>query len=110
MLVFADTETSFSHSVVLPLIFCQNIVHSFLCHAIERLLKNAWQAELPLHQVSHKHHQILREALKKEQIIAYIVHVTAIMFDTCINLLEEVIAHLVHVHQHFAATVTFTQT
>ena len=75
MLVLTDSHTSLVYAFVLPTWLGQNVVYSLFGHAAEQLLECARQAELPLHQVADKHHQVLAEALEHEEVSLHVVDV-----------------------------------
>ena len=89
MLVLTDCYTSLVHALVLPAWLGEDIVYSLFGHATEELLEGARQAELPLHQVADEHHQVLAEALEHEKVCLYIIDVSYILLDGCIDFLVE---------------------
>ena len=110
MLILTNVSASLTYAIILPVYFCQNVMHSFFCHVTKHLLKYPWHTELPLHQVTHEHHQVLAESLEHEKIVLYIVHIAAVALDRTINLLEESFRQTINIHQHLAAACTLCDT
>ena len=72
-------------------------------HATEQFLENARHTELPLHEVTDEHHQVLAEALEHEQVSLHIVDVSYILLDGVVDFLEEAVRKIVDFNQHLLA-------
>ena len=97
------------HIISLPHCLGTNIVYRFLCHTIQSLLKDRRHTKLPLHQISHQHHQIIGKSLIHEQIRLNIILSAAVTFHGRVDFLKEVLVQPIILHQHFARSRFFGQ-
>ena len=103
MLILADSYTSLVYTFILPAHLCQDVVNGLFSHTAKELLEYARHTELPLHQVTDKHHQVLAEALEHEQVSLDIVHISYVLLDGSIDFLEESIRQALDFNQHLLA-------
>ena len=101
-LVLADSRRSLVHIISLPHRLRTNIVNRLLRHPVKRLLEYRRHTELPLHQISHQHHQVVGKTLIHKQIRLDIILRTAITLHGAVDLLKETFIQSVVLHQHFA--------
>ena len=101
-LVLADSRRSLVHIISLPHRLRTNIVYRLLSHPVKRLLEYRRHTELPLHQISHQHHQVIGESLIHKEIRLDIILRTAITLHGVVDLLKETFIQSVVLHQHFA--------
>ena len=101
-LVLTYSRCSLVHIISFPYSLCANIVDRFLSHAIKCFLKDRRHTELPLHQISHQHHQVVGKTLIHKQIRLDIILRTAITLHGAVDLLKETFIQSVVLHQHFA--------
>ena len=91
LFVLANSRSRFMHIISLPHCLGTNIVYRFLCHTIQSLLKDRRHTKLPLHQISHQHHQIIGKSLIHEQIRLNIILSAAVTFHGRVDFLKEVL-------------------
>ena len=85
-------------------------VDRFLRHLIKSFLEKARKAELELHQVTHEHHEVLGESLELHKVNLHVLELMATAADALVNLLEEVIAHGIHILKHLLASCLLANT
>jgi len=101
--VFTHSQNSFDDAGILIVVLRVDVVNGLLSHAIERFFKEAWHAELELHEVARKHHQVLHIGLELQQIGLHVLDLSAAARDALVYFLEELIIHFVHTLQHVLA-------
>ena len=79
-------------------------------HFTHSLGEERRHAELPLHQVTHEHHEILAEVLEHDEIGLYILHLPAALFHAGIHLGKERGWQVVHVHEQLLAMLLLPYT
>ena len=106
----AQLKHGFQHTGIREIILSEDIFYSFSSQLVKRILHEARQTELKLHQVAHQHHQILREVLELDEIYIDILQFVAVLTDTGIYFLEEGIIRIIDILHHFFHLSLFANT
>ena len=104
MVILADCHDSLKSSGVGVVVLGEDFAHCLLRHLVERVLEERGKAELKLHEVAHKHHQILCESLELHKVSLNVLHLAAVLADALIDFLEEQIVRAVYLLEHLTAS------
>ena len=107
--IFSYSHTGSSHTVILPIVLGKYVIYRPFNYRLEGFLEDRGHTEFPFQHIAHEHEQILREALKLEQIICYIVYFAAARLYARVYFTEERIGKPVDFFQHLSALCLFAE-
>ena len=104
-LIFTQGHARTPYALVLPVVLGHYFVYLLGHHLLQRSAEELGQAEFPLHQIAHEHHQVLAEALEHGQVALYVLHPSATFLHAAIHLVKELRADAIDVLNEFLATL-----
>ena len=105
--ILPNGDNGFENAGVGEVVLRENVCHGFLGHVVDGFFEERGQAEFEFHEVTHEHHDVLREVLELYEIDLHVLQLMTIAANALVDFFKEAVVGFIQFFEHFAAVCFF---
>ena len=91
--ILPNGDNGFENAGVGEVVLREDVCHGFLGHVVDGFFEERGQAEFEFHEVTHEHHDVLREVLELYEIDLHVLQLMTIAANALVDFFKEAVFH-----------------